>query len=397
MFHLGNLKKNILALLVDIGSGNVDLSIVQIDKTYKKSTMIWSFSETLPFRETLQGTTLEKMIVSAGMNALMEFENKGLKALNNFSSQARISHVQFCFAAPWAYTLVKTYGKKSEEEFTLAHDMIETLRANFIKHLTEDILPSMNPQYGELELVYAEPLQITANGYLVEDIKKSNISEFNQTDVLVCVDSSLLQAVHEMKEKIISRTTTMTISQIFALIDAVRQYSTELTTYNVIDVGYETTEIAIVENGILTNVHYAPLGINSLIRSIAKTFDLPHQHVSSMLSDPKIFADFEKKTGFENKSSDIIKTYEFEVAKLFSDNADVLFLPKTAVLYARQNHSELIKKITERLLKRLTNNKHEVLLLGELLGYKEDENTKIHPAWAYFFHNHDKIHLNKAN
>jgi len=392
MFNLGKKQNNLAALLIDVGSGNIDISIVQIDKVQKKSTMIWNFSETLPFRQSLQGTTLEKIIISGCMNALMEFESRGMKALRDYSSKARITHTQFCFSAPWSYTLVKSYSKKDDSPFILNDVIVEDLRNTYIEQLTADILPQMNPQYGEIELVYISPLQSTANGYKIDDIQKNEVTEFKQTDMLVCVDSSLLKAVFEMKEKIIPQTVCTTVSQIATLLDAVRQYSPSLATYSVIDVGYETTEIAIVENNILTNVHYAPMGINTLIRTIAKTFDLPHQHVSSMFSDSKIFADFKTKIDSENKLDDIIIAYEQEVASLFSKNTDTLFLPKTVVLYTRQDHFDLVKEITEQLLKRLTGNRHIVLPLGELLGYKEDSKTKIHPAWAYFFHNHDKIH-----
>ncbi len=357
------------ALIVDIGSGSVLVSIIESVSGESHPTIIWSHREQAPLKKLDSIHQSAKGVMSALVNACMKADSEGRKVLYEHNISAKLVVMQVAISAPWSYTVTKTVNYKSEEPFMVTDDMIGELLHSAQSTVDTEIKEHETVSNLGLTAITRSTMSLMTNGYRVANPEGEKAISIELAEATVVAQQYLIDAILEMHNKLFPTTKIQIMSFILMLHSTLRTLAPRADELCLIDVTYEATEIGIVRDGVLRYSTHTPFGIFSLAREISEITNVPLHEAFAGLKSGSI--DSITKDLLPEKVQTVEKVldvYTDKIASLFHETGDTLSIPKRLALHVDHGAEPLFADLVKNASKRATHIDHSILSVsGELI------------------------------
>ncbi len=392
---LFSLKKSSerIGAIIDIGSGSVLVAIVVSRSGQKMPTIVWSHREQAPLRNIDSVEESAKSVMTSLVNALLQFDGEGRRALRDYNKQTNIDEIQCCICAPWAYTVTKTITYNQDTPFEITKTLIDSLIESAEKNTQAELVENEAATELGLKVITRSTLDTQANGYRVTDPVGNKAEGLTIAQVSVVTQQYLIDRLKDLRHKIFSDKPIQQLSYMLALYSVVDELFKDTSDYCLIDITYEATEIGVVRDGVLTYSTHIPFGSFSLAREIAHTTSLPLLQAFQTLHTEDI-SDF-INTLTTGQKADVESAFDEYVARLgllFKETGDALSVPKRMYIHTdvemEQMFASLIQRAAEDKLRSMLQVKPVSSLLKNLVISEKTEasaDTAMLVA-AKFFH-----------
>lgn len=324
-------NKNKKYLIIDVGSANVSLSVLELSKTNKTLRRI--DTKDIGVIEDKNNTEiLENSVLKSVKSMLEKFNPKNLEGIHLFLS------------APWHLCVYNTL------KFNLNGKIILTEQK--IKDLVDVENKSVAPS-GK-ELIFRESISFTFDGYKIKNIigKKPKTLEINilegyAPEGFVNKIKSFLE-IFQTRNIYFHSFSTPSFSLISNRFKKDKFIS--------IDFAGEVMEISVVEGGFLKENKSVPVGFNDIYRLISKELKVD-------ISSSRSIFDLYLKSGVDDKTKEVIDIVIKDKFKnivhnkirnhIFKDSIGSRFF-KNIFIYTDRKYKDLIKDIFSEYLTRET-------------------------------------------
>ncbi len=391
MFGFGSASKRPqYGIIIDISSGSVGIAIVESDKAKPIPRVIFSHRMNMRIGKTntMPGERMRQMRETL-FSASLLLSRDGLAALSAHNSRAKISKIFLVCSSPWAHTISRNVSYEGETDFKVGTELITDLESSAETGLEKDIDDPSLAFSADFQVVERATVDVRVNGYSVQDPLDLTGKTLSLSHVTGFILKDIIAAVEEVRDKILTNTEIQAHSAMLVSYCVFRDLFPKTSDLTLINVTGESTEIGIIEHGVLLETHSVLYGSNTLIREITGNTDQTPEYIATMLrtySEEKL----------SNESRDVIDThakmYDVELVKLFETVHARRNIPKTIIVSAEPSVEHFVLGRILKMLGQVTGQESDVLhIKDEVLDHiVEDENADKRLAiQARFFH---KLH-----
>jgi len=343
--------------IIDVGSGSVGVGILKSDHQKKLPEILYSHREPMRVGKTVDRDEKIRQMREALFSASLALSTEGLKVLGDAEKGVKIKRILVTCASPWAHTVSRNILFHNDEEVRITSSLIQ----NLINDTEKEIEGSLDESavIGKLGLHVVERATVSAkvNGYLIHNPANLRGTDVELSQIMGLVPEEVLEAVYEVQEKIL--VDTKLSAHTFMLVDycVLKDLFPKTDSLTIINVTGESTEIGVVENGILVGVKHAPYGSYTLLRNASRLGGNP-EHVHSTLRGyvEKTLSDAQLK-----ETEGLVEKYRTVVSDAFKEFHKDKNIPHTFAITAAPQLEAFYKKILPEIAGSTLGGKYTVL------------------------------------
>lgn len=393
-------KTERIGAIVDIGSASVLVAIVSSKAGESFPHIVWSHREHAPLRSADSVEQSAKAVMTAFMNALLNFDGEGRRALSEYKSNARISELQCTIAAPWSYTVTKSINYEQDTPFEITRNLIEELIRAAHDKTTSELTENESINNLGLTVIASTTLDLLANGYRIRDAEHEMTKTLSLNHVSAVTQQYLVDMIDEMRHKLFMGTTERKISYILALYLVTQDLFKDLNDVCLVNITYEASEIGVVRDGTLHYSTHIPFGSFSLAREISNVTSVPLYEAFGYLHSPEPYSFMEALPSNQKEAVEaVFEAYIQSVAELFHETGDDLSIPREIYLHSDLMSEPLFFDIVQKATKRATKSEPTIklitpIILRRMSGKRSENKSAPIPddtamlVSAQFFHKH---------
>lgn len=322
--------------LIDVGSGSVLTAIVASDPTKTHPDIIWSKREHAPLRKIQAVSDSAKSVMTSLMNALMSLDSEGRKVFHEKCGSQKISSLQVTVAAPWSYTATKTISYQNEEEFVVSETLVSELLRTAEQKVEDEMIENEKIHELDLSIVARTTIKVIANGYPIHVTGQQKAKSIKVIEATAVVQKYLINAITDAKEKMFPGSTLLQYSFMLPFYETTSSLIQPGADFCLVDITYESTEIGIVRDGVLTYCTHTPYGAFSIAREIAEVLSIPLEEAYGYLTEDQLTHFISQSSATKQEEiHKILTAYQERVSDLFMETGDTLTIPKK--LYVHGN------------------------------------------------------------
>ena len=376
------------AAIIDVGGGSVGIAIVTSESDTNTLKVIWSHREHMLIKEEPNEADFLREINTTVINALLELGNSGAKTLHEYDKSIKIQSILITLSAPWSYTVTKSVHYEDEVPFTVTDALITQLTQS-AENETHAILAqtSKRVELG-VRVITSKTVDVTLNGYSISNPTGKKCTTIDLAHISIAAQEKILQVIEDSCQKILPNVPTTQHSFMYLYYQVLKHLHPDTNEVCLIDVTNQATEIGIVRDNILRNTTYAPIGMYSLARSIAKACDIPKEEAFSILKTGTAIEETYTKSQVTAINT-ICTEYIHALAQLFTQTEDKIMVPKTFFLHTSTDTEQFFSlKIKEACAVASIENITVLLCTSELLEDTTMDDTALALSTYYYHHAH---------
>ncbi len=341
------IKEGVVAVF-DIRSASVGGSLILLREN-KIPKILYTTRKQIPFKEKLNIKLFTSSMIRTLNYVVDDIEKRGVVHLNFRTLSNKEIKEAFCFfSSPWYISQIQVVKIKKQKPFYLTDEIIHSL----VQKEQEDFKQEESNFFGKdskVEIIDNKIVQFRLNGYKTENpfgkkVKKIEASVFMSlisSDVADKVEKTILKIFHLDKIHMYSfaLASFFNLRDIFELEDD----------FIMLDVSGEVTDVSYIRNDKLKEIQTFPIGKNTFVRNIIKTFKTNYSSAVSLLNtyvQGKL--DVNTTQHLEVSLSDVKKDWVRFLEDRMLSLSDGAILPRTIFVVADENVGDiLIKAIKE--------------------------------------------------
>ena len=271
-----------LALVFDIGSGNVGGALVVLDQV-DIPRVLYSARAEIPFQKDIDFERFFAGMLSAFDVVVNELQRKGMQHINRKQEdRVHIKRALCVYASPWYASHTKVLKRTDENSFRVDQDFIDMLVAQEQKNF-QDGQVGVN-SHGHV--VEQKITSIELNGYPTHDISVGrDVQEVRVTMTMTMIADAVITALEKRLQEVFTVPLVDHHSFGMAGFTVLRNMYPDLRDFMFIDVGAEVTDIIICKNDALLDTISFPLGKNYILRKLSEVLDSDAASIESFLHD----------------------------------------------------------------------------------------------------------------
>lgn len=270
MFGLGRRNDEVLyGVLIDIGSGSVGVAVVESNATEKEPVVIFAHRVFMRVTKRARGPEEHiRQIREALFSASLILTKDGIQAIKQRDPHALPDHILVTSSSPWSHILARTIHYSQNDPMKVTEDLLKDLLSSAETEIDDAL--QKNDALGSRGFTVVEraTVDVKVNDYEVKHPLGLSGTEISLSHVTGLVPKTILDAVYEVRDKLFPRCPVHAHTSMLVSFTALRDLMPQLTSFVVVDVTGEGTEIGVVMGGVLLEVVYVPYGSNTLIRSV---------------------------------------------------------------------------------------------------------------------------------
>ncbi len=353
-------SKDTCAIVIDIGSSSVGISIVVNHVLQEMTEVVWSHRAHCLINDGPASIQPTKEIQTAVRNAFLKLSQSGLPLLQKRKLDEKISEVVSVIAAPWSYTITKTIGLSDDNSFVVTKKLLEELITAAKKQADTTFQANALTETLSLKMEHEDIINVRINGYAMIDPIDQRGSDVSVTHLQVAIASDLMDSLNESINKVVPNVPHTAASFMYSYYLTLINMRPNTSEMCLVDVTGEKTELGIVRDGILQQSTYTDMGSYTLARNIAKKCKVPYEEAHAYLKeDPEELSEkLNKKAVTEIKA--VLKEYQENISTLFKGTGDALSIPKSIFLHTDARTEEFFIEQIKRGAERATGHPHNV-------------------------------------
>lgn len=274
-------------VVIDVGSASVAAAILISEPDEQHPTVVWTHTERCPVGDDFEVIGAAKRIATAIMNVSLELASSGTTTLASYDPKQTITELQVAIAAPWCYTVPKRVTHTAETGFTVDQTLLNELSQAAEREATQTY--AAHPLFDALGLavIASSTAHIIANGYPVANPRGKTVTELTLLQHFTICQKNLLDAIYELQNTVLPKTKLQVSSFMGHMRTQVLVNTLPQTTYGLLDISGDASEIGIVVNGQLHTVMSNSWGHNAIARELAAITNQPPETALSRLKDER--------------------------------------------------------------------------------------------------------------
>jgi hypothetical protein len=368
------------AVLIDVGSGSVLVSIVTSDPKKTHPDIVWARREYVPLRSVSAISRISKNVMASLVNAALLLETDGRRALADAGiSEHDITHLSVTIAAPWSYTVTKTISYAKKEPFVISGEMLKELVDTAEKKVMEELSEKEAVSRLGLRIIARAAVEVLANGYKTWNLEGKKAVNVTLSQISAVAQAYLLNALDETKEKLLPRAQLKLHSFMMAYYCVIRELYPDTTECCLVDITFEATEIGVVRDGILRYCTHAPYGAYTLAREVAAITGVPLEEAYGYLKNDALRTNFEERCTKAQRDdlATLYRKYTERVTDLFHETGDSLAIPKTLFIHGNVHTESFFAPYIQNASKQATRDTHLVVSVTDaLLKFRYEASEK---------------------
>ena len=362
MFGMGHKETDTTyGAIIDVGSASVGVGIVESNHTLKLPKILYVHREEMRMSE--KSDTLEDALRNMRetlFSVCLRLGNDGIRTLMAHNADARIGRVLVTCSSPWSHTISRNIEYANDKPFKITESFIDEL-VNSAEHEAAAVLSESEivTTLG-LTIVERATINIAANGYHVTNPFDATVNNVSLSHVIGLIPESILEAIHEVQEKILTDTKLSAHTYILVMYCVLRDLYPKLSSLCIVDVTGESTEIGIVEDGVLIKTAHSPSGSNSMLREIMKKTKKSKEDIISQLRT------LDENSADESARANIdtlLKTFDNELQKTLSKVFETNRIPYKIITSSQPDLQDLFAHRIPVIAHRVTGEKYSSLEL----------------------------------
>lgn len=370
--------------IVDIGSGSVGAAIVLSDPEKPTPEVLWTHRERVALHTDDDSESLLRHVTAALVNVFLVLDAEQRTHTKNSS----IDTLQVTFSAPWSHTITRTITHTADEPFSITSSLLRELVETAEQQTRERIDENEILERENLSMILRAKVHLMANGYPVHTPTNAPVQEVSLSHISGFAQKQLVAAVDENVEKMMPKTRYERYPFMLMYYCVLQHISADVTNACLVDVTYESIELGVVRNGVLTHVAHIPTGMYTIARDIARLCDLPTEEALGYVRGNTAFAESlskDKKIEF----AALMQSYEKTIEELFTRTGDALSIPNAIFLHTDARTEPFFRERIKQAAEHATSSSHTIhLVTGKLLASTEVDDSALLVS-AHFFH---KLH-----
>lgn len=276
-------EKEKVSLLININNGSINAALVSFKPRQAPEFL---YSVETPYI----GTPPSAMKLPDGMTSLLESSLKDItsKGWGKIGlKNKKISHVMVSFSSPWLILKTKNIHLKQDHLFIITKKFINDIAKKeeelFKKELSEIYSGNKDEQFNTIE---KSVVHTKINGYAVENILGKKTKDFDVSILLSAVTKAIEEKVTSIifKETHIPKENLIIHSFPMVLFSTARDSFLTDSNFILFNIDGEMTDMVLVENHAMSSTVSFPFGKNTIIRSLAKSFNISTKIAESQLT-----------------------------------------------------------------------------------------------------------------
>lgn len=321
-----------VGVIIDVGSGSAAVSLIVSEPNIDEPVILWSRREDAILKNIKSLQDNAKLVVTALMNVLLEFETSGRQALLQYGA-SKIDTVQCTVAAPWAHTIAKRIEYNQDNSFEVSKELIEELVATAISKSKSDLNDETIVNDLGLAIASRATLHVLLNGYKTKNPQGQYAQKVTLLHTTVAVQEYILQAIEELHSKMFASTALEVYSYALALHCVAEDLAPHQTNLSLLDITHECSELSVIRDNTLTHVTHANFGIYSLAREFAAVLDVPLSEALGYLKTDMSTIKSQTTEAKYNELEEVLLAYTNKLAELFKQTGDELVIPRHCILH----------------------------------------------------------------
>lgn len=351
LFGSAQKKSVTYGALIDIGSGSVGVGIVASDHTKEKPSILYSERIYMRIGQNSQRDEVLRYMKEALFTASLALSKNGISALKDHDPRGSVSRILVTCSSPWAHTVSRTINFSDEKPFKVTSSLLEDLITSAEEEVEQSIKQSEVISALGLAPVERATVGVLINEYRVHNPIGKKATKLTLSQVTGFVPQEVIDAVDEVQEKVLPDTTISTHTYMLVAYCVIRELFSETSSYTIIDVTGETTEIGIVVRGDLAETVHVPFGSNTLLRTLAESEKATPEHARSLI---RSYAEGALHENEHPKVASVIKEYETAIRDAVGDIHEDLQIPKTMVVTALPDIEPFFRRVVPSVIQQVT-------------------------------------------
>ena len=390
MFGLRNSKDAVYGVIIDIGSGSVGVGILESDPDEKLPKVV--FSHRVYMRISEDNPTDEdklRQMREALFSASLILSKEGLLTLNEFDSHAKIGRILVTCSSPWAHTVSRSVTYDQEEEFKITRSILEDLIKTAEDEIAEKIAETAIVGSMGLKVVEKATVNVRLNGYQVHDYMGQGANTVELSHITGLVPEEVLEAVYEVQDKILTDTKISAHTFMLVMYCVLRDLFPNTDDMTIVDVTGETTEIGVINDGILSETIHAPYGSNTLLRHVVGKLNVP---LSEAITLVRGYGEGTLSDDKNPEVRDALSAYQETLGKAIQELTIDKSIPSTMIVTALPEVEPLFRLVVPETANKVTGMQYKIIqikqqILNEI-ALENNHDTFISVS-SRFFH---KLH-----
>ncbi len=349
------------AIICDIGSGTVSISLVSFNSPeYKnKTTALYTKTQEFPFTMESSGEQIISSMEKALKENLEAFISSNVKG-------KKTKDVRIFFSEPWYVSSTRKIKVEKESAFVITQEIIDTAIKTEVDIFKKE-KDVANPEgSSELTLIDSSVMTYTANGYNVRNLIGKKVNSFGLSVFMTIAPSQIIKKIESAVLNLLHDRNIFFSTHSLAIFSALRDMYTEYADFMYIHIDKEMTEIFIVNGDSLTSTASIPFGTNEITRRISKKTNTSMSSAASTLS---LYEEKNLKQENGNLIDEIIKDflieYESQFTNVFSIFSETSKIPSHIYISCTQSQKTFCEFLTKSKSIRSYNSSPEYILLIE--------------------------------
>jgi hypothetical protein len=285
MSILSFLEKEDVSILVNIGNGGINLSVVSFAKNQLPKFLYTvnapylgekpSTFELSPNMHLLLDSLLKTAVKTVWTNPFWNNKNK------------KFSQVIISFSSPWLTFRTKHIHLLEKTPFIVTKEFIDDIVLKEGKLLKNELAKNSSKNSNlDLEIIEKNIVHSKIAGYTIDNIINKKTTELDlflhmsavSRDIQEKISNIIIKHTHILKENILMHSFPL------VLFSAIRDNFGENPNFLIMNINSEMTDIIFVDTHIIKAIESFPFGKNTIVRQIAKSSNLSMEIAESQLS-----------------------------------------------------------------------------------------------------------------
>lgn len=292
--------------LIDIGSGTIGVALVASDLGKQLPTIIYQSRTTMRVgkhtgadRENIR--RVREMLLTASLT----LGDAGLSALRNIDPHATVSELCVTVSSPWSYTIVHNVEFKDDDPFRVTPAILQDLVESAETAILERVGAESTTGKDGYQIVERATVGVTLNEYPVENPLRMEGTVLNLSHVAGLIPTEIIESVHEIQDKLFPKSRLHAHTSMLSMYSVLADLFPRTHSFCIVDVTAEATEFGIIEDDILIENTFIPVGTNKFLQSVMGKRERPLADIETMLrtfADKTVTADADVTTALAEYS-----------------------------------------------------------------------------------------------
>jgi hypothetical protein len=344
MLDLFRGKKEEVGLLINIGNGSITLATAFFGDERPK--FLFSSRHHFVVLEKPNAKILEESVMRTLEQALSEFEIKGYDSKYWDYKEKRISRILIVFSSPWFKPKIKHIQISKETSFVITERFLADILKKEEEVFQEELRQESEKEGESYDIIEKSIVNIKINGYILNKNIGKTTKNFEAYLRMSEVSKSFLDKVRNIVDKHTHLSQENIIVHTFPFVSFLvsRDIFSENSSFILLDVTGEVTDMTLVLNNSIAAATSFPTGRNYIVRQIADVFNSTFELAESTL---RLYIEKKLDDQSVKKVKDILDKIEREWAVYFEnsllDLSPQMVLPGKFIMTADSDVSEIYK------------------------------------------------------